>query len=770
VDLYERSVWPADAPRPRQAILDRCGAVQEALAPADPRFHLIAGVNQETTTDLVVENGKVEYETSRNGDGTVPLDFAELPGTATWYVEEKHGSLANNRVVGEAVIQILRTGDTSLLPRHWDRRAVRARRRVADEELRKREPFPGRSGADLGASERRELLADLASADSSEAAAISTAPGAPPAPAAATATAEPGWVHSIRDVEVGRREQHSIVLCLARGDITEVRARALVLGLFQGVAPSGAAGAIDERLDGAVKSFTERRMFSAEIGEIFALPTGRHLIYADTILFAGLGDHGTFGSEVQQFVAENVVRACIQTHIEDVASVLVGAASGASIETTVYNQLAGYFRGIEDADSDHRMRRITLCERDPEAYLRMKQEVYRLASTPLFKKIKVVFDETRLPEPPLLASAVRRGRISPEAQIAYLHVLEEERDRNASVIRASLLTPAGRASVLTSRREVQHKTLTALLDEIEGTGFTFAALDRFGGRLADLVLEPAVARVVGECARDGQHLVIVHDAPTSRIPWETLCIDKRFPAANGGVSRRYAAENLSVAKWSEQRRVGETLDILLVVNPTGDLPGAEREAKRIKEAFPQGESRVRLTEVAREEATRDRLLEEFQSGRYDVIHYAGHASFDERDRSRSGIDCADRVLTGYQLAGITNLPLLVVFNACESGRVRKGKDKKKKSLEMTARIDRNVGLAEAFLRGGAAQYVGTYWSVGDTAAAEFGHTFYTALAQGEAIGKAVQEGRKRIREAKSVDWADYVHYGSYDFRLKLRGG
>jgi CHAT domain-containing protein len=178
---------------------------------------------------------------------------------------------------------------------------------------------------------------------------------------------------------------------------------------------------------------------------------------------------------------------------------------------------------------------------------------------------------------------------------------------------------------------------------------------------------------------------------------------------------------------------------------------------------------VRITEVAGDSATHGRLLEEFQSGQYDVIHYAGHAHFDPNDRARSGILCADRVLSGYHLAGITNLPVLLVFNACETGRVRRTpKDLRNRTLDIGARIDRNVGLAEAFLTGGAAHYLGTYWPVGDVAASEFARVFYGALVQGHVIGKAVQDGRDAIRKAKEVDWADYIHYGSYDFRLKLR--
>jgi pimeloyl-ACP methyl ester carboxylesterase len=766
VDLYDRATWPADAPVPLQRILDGCVPVQEKLAAADDRFHLIAGVDQDTATDLSIVDGRIEYEISRDGDGTVPLDFAELPDTKTWYVAESHGSLANNRAVGEAVIDILRSGDTDRLPRQWMRGAARARRTVAEAELAI-DPFPGRSAGELGHREQRRMLEGLASPDARD------EPAAPASGAAPGAAGAPpvGYQHSLKSVRVDHTDQHAIVLCLARGDITEVQARALVLGLFRGVEPAGAAGSIDPHVDGAVKEMMARRMFTGEVGEIFALPTGRHRIYAEHVFFAGLGDHGTFGPEIQQFAAENVVRTCIQTHVEDFASVLIGTGSGQSVESTIYNQLAGYVRGLEDADHERRIRRVTLCERDPETFARMKEEVLRLATTGLFGNVEVLFDEIALPEPPIVPSAGRRARVSETTRLAYLSVSEEERSGRTAVYRASLLSAGGKATILTGRREVSLRQLDAHLAKIEAASFTVDTLEKFGTALSGMVLAPGVALALREVAERDQHLVVVHDAATSRIPWETICIDGWFPAGRRGLSRRYLAENLSVAKWLEQRRMGETLEVLLVVNPTKDLPGADREAKRIAEVFPQGNSRVRLTEIRGDAATRDALLGEFQSGRYDVIHYAGHAFFDPDERARSGILCAGgQVLSGVHLAGISNLPALLFFNACESGRVRRTpREKKSRKLDVGARIDRNVGMAEAFMRGGAANYLGTYWPVGDASAASFARVFYTKLLEGAAIGEAVQAGRQRIRRSREIDWVDYIHYGAYDFRLKIPG-
>jgi hypothetical protein len=65
-----------------------------------------------------------------------------------------------------------------------------------------------------------------------------------------------------------------------------------------------------------------------------------------------------------------------------------------------------------------------------------------------------------------------------------------------------------------------------------------------------------------------------------------------------------------------------------------------------------------------------------------------------------------------------------------------------------------------------ANYVGTYWPVTDTAAVTFSETFYAALLRRNSLGVAVVKARTAIRKLRSIDWADYIHYGDPDFRLK----
>ena len=259
--------------------------------------------------------------------------------------------------------------------------------------------------------------------------------------------------------------------------------------------------------------------------------------------------------------------------------------------------------------------------------------------------------------------------------------------------------------------------------------------------------------------RHGRIVVVVHDAPAARWPWETLHVDGWAPAAEAGLSRRYVAEGMSVAKWREERRLDRTLCVLLVANPTGDLPGADDEGERVRELFGTLAD-AKLTVLSRGEATRARLLEAFRSGRFDAIHYAGHAYFDAAAPASSGILCAGgRVLSGADLAALDSVPALVCFNACESGRVRR-------APPVSRSLGRSTGFAEAFLRGGVASFIGTWWPVSDDAAALFAAGLYGRLLDGVSIGEAVQAARTAVRASRSGDWANYLHYGSHDFALK----
>ncbi len=185
------------------------------------------------------------------------------------------------------------------------------------------------------------------------------------------------------------------------------------------------------------------------------------------------------------------------------------------------------------------------------------------------------------------------------------------------------------------------------------------------------------------------------------------------------------------ARFDAERQEQRELGVLVIANPTGDLPGAEDERERITEIL-QGARHVRLTEVAGEAATLARVTAELESGRYDVIHYAGHAFFDAKRPGESGLVLADGELTGAHLAALGRLPPLVVFNACESracaaqdgddarGDARPGGIGRAPQAQHAHQPEPRRDTA-ARRRG---SLLGTHWPVADEAATAFATVFY----------------------------------------------
>ena len=237
-----------------------------------------------------------------------------------------------------------------------------------------------------------------------------------------------------------------------------------------------------------------------------------------------------------------------------------------------------------------------------------------------------------------------------------------------------------------------------------------------GAKLGALTLHPALARAL--LATRGQTLSVVHDAAGSRVPWEALNLRGWFPALEGGLSRRYATADLVPARFDAERREQRELGVLLIANPTGDLPGAEAERERIARILGARQT-VRLTEVVGEAATLARVTAEFESGRYDVIHYAGHAFFDARRPGDSGLLLADGELTGThwrRSAGCHRWWCSMPANPRDCGAgLRAGARAQPRSQGIAT----NLSLAETLLRAGLAHYVGTHWPVEDASATAF---------------------------------------------------
>lgn len=262
---------------------------------------------------------------------------------------------------------------------------------------------------------------------------------------------------------------------------------------------------------------------------------------------------------------------------------------------------------------------------------------------------------------------------------------------------------------------------------------------------------------------------LILDAQAAGLPWELLAIEAGddapplVPALAGGVRRRLLVE-ADAGRPARRIAPGDHLSVLLVVDPT--LGSADAEANAIADRLAARPA-LEICVLRGADATLAQVRRELATERWQVLHYAGHATFDADDRGRSGLLLCDGDFTAAELAPDTSMPPLVVFNACESARVRGPATAATRRGVARGPAPADEGLARAVLSSGVRTFVGTFWRVQDDDAADFAAVLYDRLFAGATAGSAVIAARKALRAGPypSRDWANYTLYGDTELRF-----
>jgi hypothetical protein len=206
---------------------------------------------------------------------------------------------------------------------------------------------------------------------------------------------------------------------------------------------------------------------------------------------------------------------------------------------------------------------------------------------------------------------------------------------------------------------------------------------------------------------------------------------------------------------------------LFIANPTGDLAGAEREVEMVTEAL-RGEwpDQIEVTVLRGKEATGRRLNQLLRSDRYDVIHYSGHAFFDDNDPDYSGLLLHNQeIFFADKIRRLLGGRPLVFLNACESASAA---NEGRAAVTFGYNLQKPAqGLAASFVYGGALGCIGSLWPINDVRAARFAVEFYRQVLDGVMIGESLRRARIQVKSTSphEVTWAAFVHYGDPTYRL-----
>jgi CHAT domain-containing protein len=321
-------------------------------------------------------------------------------------------------------------------------------------------------------------------------------------------------------------------------------------------------------------------------------------------------------------------------------------------------------------------------------------------------------------------------------------------------------TIAGTKAHLT-RQTVNRGSLIASIEEIRLSlerGEEGAAVRRRLAELYRLLIAPLEPRLGDE----NTTLVIVADGELAAMPFSALYDERRGRYLVEAHALRYAG-SLRDAAAPRVRLRSRRAGTLLVADPAFEarahpdlprLPGARREADSIAATYP---GHTLLSDTAANGAAVKAAL-----GRASVVHFAGHAVFNDERPERSYLVLAPEpgtALRGRLTADeLETLRLehvgVVVLSACQTLRSR------------NARSGGFAGFAGALLDAGAGGVVGSLWRVDDELTTPLMIEFHRAYRRSDNGPLALRAAQLRLLRSPDpalrspAAWAGFRYAGN----------
>jgi class 3 adenylate cyclase/TolB-like protein/CHAT domain-containing protein len=219
-------------------------------------------------------------------------------------------------------------------------------------------------------------------------------------------------------------------------------------------------------------------------------------------------------------------------------------------------------------------------------------------------------------------------------------------------------------------------------------------------------------------------------------PWELLHDGEDFLGCRFSVGR-----TVSARADSPVPQPGSADAVVVVANPSGDLPDAEEEGRVVAGLLSstlQGRVVHRSGKLSKQE-----LIELI--GRARVLHFAGHVKKD------AGFVVADGVVGAEDLKPVLSksAPAIVFANGCHASTTERWQDAGASSL------------AQALLLSGVRHTLAPLWGVPDADALAFALRFYEHALQGLPLGECARRARKALAltHRAPLSFAGYVLYG-----------
>jgi pimeloyl-ACP methyl ester carboxylesterase len=799
---------------------------KEIASVIDPqRMIYVAGYNRRTMagiTDPTQLGSDEGYLFSRRGDGTVPHNLGLLPGIKTFFVDEEHINLPGNKRVQNAMNDLLEMGDLQNEDELYkglgsefagDRglgdesqssmRAGESARRSAKEQqaLALRNILVGRGDAkgetlSMESQALEDLITRHDALPLSVAGAGSQGKGAllaTPIDQATLVVALPQASSTIVSTKLKTDQRRTkLRVRVVQGNIDriaktgiqgEMPIDCLAVGHYLGVRPTGAELDLDRAISAAYPVFSagtlidedfiftqfhDRGILRGDLGVPFYLPDLRAGYEGTLVAIAGLGPAGRFGVPELTVVARELCWSLGRMGKKHLATVLIGSGSGnLSVADAIHGWMVGLNRALLTAagEGSSVIEIVTFVIRSNakinESVAALKREASSMGGdSPYGFDIEL----KDMPE----AAAIQPG----------------ETPQESAPTRISIEFQNGRCrySALTETASIPERVFDVPSKRIDDINRRILATDNEEEkyRLGKFLLNYLFPQDLRSQLVGGAPVVLACNNEAAKVYWELAAqpdedenlgqqADRKYLGLARGLTRQL--RTVLAPPPEPLPPVGRVLRVLVVANGSKEhpLPGAQQEARLLLDLFDRincrnGPDKISATAlIGPANATAlDVLLQINEQTPFDVLHYAGHCVYNEKQPELSGFLFSNGdMLTARDLDRIDRTPKFVFANACESGVLPSRPDLSSPELP--------AAFAEAFFKKGVANFICTAWPVGDAPSRDFALKLYAELLGDNPEGiasniyTALREARRQIVSTKT--WAAYQHYGNPYFRL-----
>ncbi len=714
-------------------LLDNAQSYLDALRelPAGPSWDArvvkyIAGQDDQTPDDVLIEGSQLRVRATPEGDGRVP--WATIPREledATYYVPVSHGEIPDYQPAFEAFAELLDKGSTELLSRRKPVfRSIAAQNWMPEEDVVE---YPSETDIDDAVGGRKALLSA--------------------APAAAT-----------------------VQVSIMHGDLAHSR-YPLIAGHFKGDAILFAEKVMDGYLDDKLSMRYELGHYAEEVGQNIILIPKEGRFKGGIVI--GLGNFGELtASKLQTSLHSALVNYLLKLSEESpgekgaevgISTLLIGSGFGSLL---IGDCVKAVFDAVLEVNKQARAQST-----DKLPLIRHVEivELYRYKVVQCLRFIRHLSRDARysafqLAGQPVRSVAGRRDRIPDEINSEWWHRLKiSVADIGAQHDAARFNRPLVFTSI-TDRSRAEEKILDTnrvIVDELVQEAARFAGANP---GLSKALFELLVPNEFKNYTSELRNMVLIVDKETARYPWELMSSAEKGKdqpiAVKAGLLRQLSTSNFRPQVESAGGNKALVLGDPLLEGMHPQLPGARQEAQNVADILGKNGYDVSAHIGSKSMLAVIDLL----SQPYQILHFAAHGISNDPKTGQTGIVLGpNTILTPSVFKQMRYVPDMVFVNCCSLGEIE---PEKEKYLQAKYEVAASVGCQ--LIEMGVRAVIVAGWEVEDLAARHFSELIYQQLLSGVQFGRAVQNARTTVfnEHQGNNTWGAYQCYGDPFYVLK----